>query len=82
MNEHRDDYVVDFQVISFGLVYAFVCTSLPFQETTERLNAAHPTGLAYSPWRPATDERFVTGQSNPCECELCPETHRHQLFTC
>lgn len=81
MTTHPDTYLVDFQVISFGLIYASVCTSLAEQETTERLNVAHPTGLSWG-WQPATDERFATGQSNPCECELSPKTHHHVLYTC
>ena len=85
MTMHSDEYVVDFQVLAFGLVYASVCTSLSEEETTARLNLVHPTGLAYScnlTWQPSTDDRFAAGQSNPCKCELRPDTHEHRLYSC
>lgn len=85
MTEHPDDYVVDFQVISYGLVYASVCSSLSEEETTAQLNLVHPTGAAYTchlRWKPSTDERFPTGQPNPCKCELRPDTHAHRLYSC
>lgn len=85
MTTHPDVYVVEFQVISFGVIYASTCSSLDVDETTARLNLVHPTGLAFHSnlrWRPSTDETFATGQSNPCRCELQPDTHEHRLFTC
>ena len=81
MTEHSDDYLLDFQLISAGLVYASVCTSLEERETTDRLNLVWPTGLSYG-WAPAEDETFATGQTNPCKCEMSPETHRHVLYSC
>jgi hypothetical protein len=81
MTEHGDNYLVEFQVLTFGLIYASVCTSLGEQETTERLNLTHPTGLSWG-WTPSTDARFVTGQPNPCKCEIQPDTHEHRLYTC
>lgn len=81
MITHRDSYLVDFQVISSGLIYAFVCSSLGEQETTDRLNLLLPIGVLYR-WKPSTDDTFVTGQPNPCRCELRPNTHVHRLYAC
>jgi hypothetical protein len=81
MTTHPDTYVVDFQVLAFGLVYASVCTSHDEAETTRLLNLVHPTGLHHG-WTPSTDETFATGQPNPCECELSPKTHHHVLYWC
>lgn len=71
----------EFETYRMGLVYASVCTSLPLEVATERLNAEHPTG-GQSAWEPSENESFATGQSNPCACNDHPETHRHYLFTC
>lgn len=81
MTNHGDPYLTDFRVMAVGLVYASVCTSLEERECTARLNLVHPTGLSWG-WQPSTDERFATGQPNPCKCEIQPSTHEHRLYTC
>jgi len=82
---HPDSYVVEFQLLAIGLVYASVCSSLPEQETTDMLNLVHPTGMVYASdllWTPSSDVTFAAGQPNPCKCELRPDTHVHRLYTC
>ena len=71
---------LDFEAYSIGLGYASVCSSLSLAETTERLNLQHPT-LISSPWTKA-DEKFKSGELNPCLCERNPSTHKHYLFVC
>lgn len=70
-----------FYAYAVGLVAASVCTSLSLEEATERLNSEHPTGIS-SHWQPSKDERFHTGQPNPCPCQQNPDTHKHYLFNC
>ena len=77
--KHSPAFVDSFRAYSVGLCYASVCTSLSLPETTKRLNLEHPTGI--SPWEKA-DEKFRTGESNPCQCNENPQTHKHYLFVC
>lgn len=70
----------DFEAYSVGLMSASVCTSLPLEDATNRLNAEHPTGIS-SKWRKSDDD-FRSGQINPCPCEKHPKTHKHYLFNC
>lgn len=70
----------DFSIIEIGLVFASVCTSLSVEETTDRLNAEHPTGIE-SRWS-LHYAGFKTGEDNPCPCDRSPETHKHMLFSC
>ena len=69
----------DFTIMRWGLVYASVCTSLPREEATQRLNVELPTGVG--PWHPAPDAFFAGGQTNPCPCEQVPE-RTHYLYSC
>lgn len=71
----------DFECYAIGPISASVCTSLPLNETTVRLNEEYPTGID-SPWRKSKDETFASGQPNPTPCENNPKTHRHYLFNC
>jgi hypothetical protein len=70
----------EFTVISWGLVAASVCTSLPLPEATARLNLELPTGIS-SRWQPSEDPTFATGQPNPCPCEQ-RSGNQHYLFNC
>lgn len=72
--------VSDFNIYSYGLVYASVCSSLPQPQVEARM-AADPTGIQ-SPWTLSDDEAFRDGKPNPCPCEHFPTTHRHYLFSC
>jgi hypothetical protein len=69
-----------FDVYVMGIVHASVCTDLPVDAATARLNAEHPTGID-SAWQPSTDSTFLGGQPNPCVCERDP-TRKHFLFSC
>ena len=71
----------DFEAYAVGFVCASACTTLPIEEATARLNAAHPTGLTHG-WEPSKDETFKSGDPNPCPCNDHPETHQHYLFVC
>lgn len=71
----------DFDAYAIGPMVASVCSSLSPTETVERMNTEHPTGIS-SAWSLAPDERFASGQPNPCACERRPETHRHYLLEC
>lgn len=70
----------DFVAYSVGLCCASVCSSLPVEEVTERLNQRYPTGIS-SQWMHST-EKFRGGEPNPCPCPDAPETHKHYLFQC
>lgn len=69
-----------FEAYGVGLVCASVCTDLPLDEATQRLNAEHPTGIR-SQWEPSTDETFANGVPQPCPCESVPG-RTHYLFNC
>lgn len=69
-----------FEAYSVGVVCASVCTSLPLKEARARLNEEHPTGV--EPWKFSGDKHFKGGQTNPCDCEQNPATHKHYLFNC
>ncbi len=69
----------EFNVYSMGLVYASVCSSLGDDATAKRMQAL-PSGTTQG-HSLAVDATFATGQSNPCPCELKPQTHKHYLFT-
>lgn len=70
---------LDFKAYSVGLCFASVCTSLSLSESTQRLNLEYSTGVG--PWE-KSDEKFRTGDSNPCPCNENPQTHKHYLFVC
>lgn len=69
-----------FEAYRVGLIMASACTSLDDKEATKLMNQEHPTGIS-SQWEVSKDEKFSTGQSNPCECPD-KSTHRHVLFEC
>jgi hypothetical protein len=67
-----------FNPYTVGLCYASVCSSLSPEETIERLNLEHPTGIA--PWTLA-EEPFRTGEPNPCPCPDHSNA-KHYLLVC
>ncbi len=71
----------DFVVYSEGMVCTSVCTNMPLDMATERLNAERPTGIS-SKWHLSQDKAFSGGQENPCPCDRHPLTHKHYLFNC
>jgi hypothetical protein len=71
----------DFQAYAVGICTASVCTALTDEQTVERMNAEHPTGID-SPWAISTDPTFASGEPNPTPCEDMADTHRHILFNC
>lgn len=70
----------DFEVYSNGLIHCSVCSSLSLEETVRRTNLENPTGTS-SKWE-LHNEKFRTGQPNPCPCNDNPETHKHYLMVC
>jgi hypothetical protein len=72
--------VSTFTTYSVGLVSASVCTDLPIEEATERLNDEHPTGID-SRWQPSDEPTFSGGQPQPCPCNIDPSL-THYLFYC
>lgn len=70
----------DFQVYSTGLVAASVCSSLPIEKITEKLNQCYPTGIA-SKWELSEDKFFADGTTMPCQCSDYPN-NKHYLFNC
>lgn len=71
----------EFTAYSVGIVSASVCTSLPVEAATARLNQEHPTGIS-SKWELSKDTTFAGGEPMPCICPDHPETHKHLLFNC
>ena len=72
--------IKDFEIYSTGLAFCSVCSSLTPEKTTDRLNLEMPTGIS-SEWK-ISDSAFSSGESNPCPCNLYPDTHKHYLFSC
>lgn len=76
-----DEKPREFIPYSVGLVAASVCTSLPIEDATRRLNMVHPTGVG--PWHKSKDKFFSDGKTaNGAECPDHPKTHKHYLFNC
>jgi hypothetical protein len=73
--------IEEFTILSWGLVYASVCTNLSSEDAVARLNAELPTGVE-SKWERSSNEFFASGYPNPCLCQDAPATHRHYLFSC
>jgi hypothetical protein len=68
-----------FVAYTIGLCHMSVCTDLTEKEEVERhANLAHPTGV--SPWQ-VTEEKFHSGEPNPCPCNTDRE-RLHWLLTC
>lgn len=51
MNKGKDKAKtsVDFEILHIGLVDAIICTRLPIEEATTRLNRESPSGISH-PW--------------------------------
>lgn len=71
---------MDFEVYSIGLCNASVCTSLPLDAATLRLNTTHPTGIR-SQWAPTKLLTFKCGTPIGCACPDHPG-NKHYLFHC
>lgn len=69
-----------FEAYSVGLVCVSVCSDLPIEEVTERLNLEHPTGID-SRWALSEDKTFSGGEPMPCPCNEDP-SRTHYLFNC
>lgn len=63
MNKGKDKArpEVDFEVLHVGLCDAVICTRLPIEEATARLNREHPTGTSHA-WSFDGDKK----QKGPC----------------
>lgn len=70
----------DFEVYSYGLVFASICSTLGVNQTVDRINEELPTGIS-SGWH-LSDENFATGEPNPHPCNQNPKTHKHYLVNC
>lgn len=68
-----------FTVYADGLCYCSVCTNLPAEKVADRANAENPTGTR-TRWE-LSEDRFKTGEPNPCQCEKDPEC-KHYLLVC
>ena len=68
----------EFLAYAAGMCYVSVCSSLPVEEATARLNREYPTGIE-SKWSHSA-ESFRGGTPNPCPCRDFPDTHQHYLF--
>jgi len=64
---------VDFEIIKCGLIDVIICTSLPIDEATKRLNTAYPTGIA-SQWS------FDGKDHNKCPCPDGQNKTHYRLF--
>lgn len=69
-------------VISIGLCYATICTDEADLDVavTQARQLLGPSGTTRG-WQRSEDERFATGQPNPCPCEQNSEA-RHLLLDC
>ena len=67
----------DFYILNVGLVGAVICTSLPIEEATSRINSASPTGIG-SMWRLSEEEE---GCPNHAPCPDNPN-NTHYAFNC
>lgn len=65
-----------------GICHASVCApaSMAIDDLLDAVNRLWPTGLDHG-WMVATDEKFASGHSNPCSCELDP-SRVHRLLDC
>lgn len=68
--------VGDFVVYHIGLAYASVCTTLPREAVEERMNREYES--LEGPWKIA-EEKFATGETNPCSCEANPLSQHYLL---
>ncbi len=70
----------EFTAYGVGMVCASVCSTLPINEITRRLNVKHPTGIDSD--CELSGELFSDGSPNPHPCDREPDTHKHYLFHC
>jgi len=72
----------DVIIYSNGICNCYVCAkaTLSVKEVTKAVNAINPTGIQ-SKWKKAK-ENFSSGETNPCVCNVFPETRNHYLFKC
>jgi hypothetical protein len=75
----QESVTPDFTVYGQGVFCASVCTSLPLEEATRRMNAENPSGTENG-WNKSEDVTFRCGEPNPCTCPDHPATHKHYLF--
>ena len=64
---------VDFEILHIGICNAIICTRLPIEEATSRLNRGSPTGIS-SKWR------FEDGASNQTPCPDGQGKTHYRLF--
>jgi hypothetical protein len=69
-----------FDIYTWGLLEASVCTDLSDEKATQRLNLELPTGIS-SQWR-ISPEDFLDGTPNGSPCNQQWEGRRHVLFHC
>jgi hypothetical protein len=69
------DGIKEVDIYCIGPLSCSVCSSLSPEETVKRVNELHPSGTTNG-WV-ISDEKFKTGQDNPCPCDQHPETHKH-----
>ncbi len=67
----------DFYILNVGLIGAVICTSLPIEEATSRLNSQSPTGIS-SGWR-LSDEEDESPNHAPCPDNA---NNTHYAFNC
>lgn len=70
------------EIYSHGIIACSVCAPKRLaRRTVERVvNELNPTGIA-TKWKISKDEKFRTGQTNPCVCEDDPK-RLHYLMEC
>ncbi len=66
-----------FYILKVGLVGAIICTNLPIEEATRRLNMGSPTGIS-SRWELSEEEK---GSPNHAPCPDYPG-NTHYRFNC
>jgi len=69
----KADPTADFQIIHAGLIDVAICTSLPIDEATKRLNIELPTGI-HSQWT------FDGEETNKCPCPDDQNKTHYRLF--
>ena len=67
----------EFTVLREHLLFLQICTSLPLDEATERLNRERPPGTENNRWVLCEDDNC-----KPVPCADHPETHTHYVFNC
>ncbi len=71
----------DFTLLREGILFSLICTSLPIEEATDRMNRLHPAGTEHG-WMLSERTEFRHGEPHPCACQEHPETHKHYLMVC